>query len=404
MRPLEGKTVFFFGKLAATNRKTATQWVARCGGTVVKQLDSSVQFIVIGEGETRGRNWTRWNAELDEVTREAFERGSLEIISETIFREQYGEQPDSSGNESAEPLSEKNLFTATMLAEISEVPLSVIRQLTRRGLLIPAAEYRNLSYFDHQNFLLLNIVRRLLEKGLTLQQIVTQLRRFKNRNTNNALRNVLAFEIEGKEILLATKWGCVDLRGQLRLSFSGDDDGEKNDAEFHSPSIIEKMFNTESQEPTLEYLLDLAWSLEADGDLHGALDLYRSAAVATDMPDAQMQFQIAELLYRLGELTAARERYFIAIEIDETFVEARARLGCVLAELGDDELATAAFRGALKYHPNYAEVHYHFGMLLFRNGMKQDAVSHLQEFLQLAPDSPWSAKAADVLTRIQTEP
>jgi hypothetical protein len=47
----------------------------------------------------------------------------------------------------------------------------------------------------------------------------------------------------------------------------------------------------------------------------------------------------------------------MALELEEDFVEARANLGCVLAESGELELAVAAFRGALSLHPQYADVH-----------------------------------------------
>ncbi len=97
-------------------------------------------------------------------------------------------------------------------------------------------------------------------------------------------------------------------------------------------------------------------------------------------------------MYRLGDLSAARERYFMAIELDEAFVEARANLGCVLAELGSNELAVAAFHGALKYHPDYAEVHFHLGMLFKRLGLTEEAQEHLGLFLELMPDSPWVEK------------
>ena len=54
----------------------------------------------------------------------------------------------------------------------------------------------------------------------------------------------------------------------------------------------------------------------------------------------------------------------MAVELDEDYVEARANLGCVLAETGQRELAVAAFEGALRYHPDYADVHYHLARTL----------------------------------------
>jgi tetratricopeptide (TPR) repeat protein len=110
-------------------------------------------------------------------------------------------------------------------------------------------------------------------------------------------------------------------------------------------------------------------------------------------PSPELCFQLAEFLYRLGEISAARERYFMAIELDEDFVEARANLGCVLAETGELELAVAAFQGTLAYHRDYPDVHYHLARTLDELHRGQEALQHWHQFLQLSPDSPWAIEA-----------
>jgi tetratricopeptide (TPR) repeat protein len=83
----------------------------------------------------------------------------------------------------------------------------------------------------------------------------------------------------------------------------------------------------------------------------------------------------------------------MAIELDENFVEARANLGCVLAESGQHELAVAAFEGALRYHGDYPDVHYHLARTLDDIGNRDDADRHWERFLELAPNSPWADEA-----------
>ena len=100
-----------------------------------------------------------------------------------------------------------------------------------------------------------------------------------------------------------------------------------------------------------------------------------------------------ELLYRMDAPEAARERYYAAIELDEDFVEARANLGCVLYELGDTELALAAWNGALAFHPDYADVHLHLARSLDEQNNRPDAERHWRRFLDLAPESPWAQQA-----------
>jgi tetratricopeptide (TPR) repeat protein len=87
----------------------------------------------------------------------------------------------------------------------------------------------------------------------------------------------------------------------------------------------------------------------------------------------------------------------MAIEIEEVFVEARASLGCVLMELGQNEFAIATFRGALDYHPDFPDVHYHLARLLDESGKPEEATTHWEAFLQLAPKSPWADEARNRL-------
>src|SRR5690606_7858277 len=101
------------------------------------------------------------------------------------------------------------------------------------------------------------------------------------------------------------------------------------------------------------------------------------------------------------DLTAARERYSMAVELDEDFVEARANLGCVLAELGEHDLALAAFQGTLRIHPEYPDVHYHVARLLDEQGQSDAAHEHWKHFLRLAPNSPWAEHARMRLEAIE---
>jgi tetratricopeptide (TPR) repeat protein len=131
---------------------------------------------------------------------------------------------------------------------------------------------------------------------------------------------------------------------------------------------------------------------EDDGELALAAEMYHAVMAAVG-PRPETCFQLAELLYRLGDVTAARERYYMAIELDEDYVEARANLGCVLAETGQTELAVAAFQGALRHHPDYPDVHYHLARTLDDLERPEEAEQHWREFVALAPESPWAEQA-----------
>ena len=120
--------------------------------------------------------------------------------------------------------------------------------------------------------------------------------------------------------------------------------------------------------------------------------MYR-AVLAAGGPKPETCFLLAEVLYRMGDLPAARERYYMAVELDDDYVEARANLGCVLQEMGQHELALAAFEGALAYHAAYPDAHYHLARTLDDLGREEAAVKHWESFLQLVPESPWAVEA-----------
>ena len=379
------QTIYFLSKLAASNRKEATKRVRQVGGRIVRELGPNVNAVVVGEGEVLSRDWNLWNEQLDDATREAFERGSLEIVSEATFWDRLG---------SDLPTSEGPLYTPSMLAELSGLPIATIRQLQRRGLIVPTRQVHRLPYFDFQNVLLLKIVRNMLAVGVSLNVTMDRLRKFCRRFPGSPL----GVSVTGKDVVFVTESGFVDQDGQRRLALVEETLAPSEPHE--SLAMLDAVFEPVAFD--FESLCSAAWELESSGDLAAAVELYRTA-LAAHGPNAAINFQLAELLYRLGDLSAARERYFAAVEMDDEFVEARANLGCVLAELGSDELAVAAFRGALKHHPDYAEVRFHLGMLLARLGFRDEAEENLRLFIDMMPDSPWAGKALEKMGEWENE-
>ena len=226
----------------------------------------------------------------------------------------------------------------------------------------------------------------------------------------------LSVIVEGRHILLRQGEGLVEPGGQLRMDFESLEANaqeqqvievtredvvrvfDRHDAEAAEPKILpfDNLVDRAVLPQNPEEILAQASEHEEAGELEVAIELYRSFLAAYGLR-AEVCFQLAELLYRTNDYTAARERYYMAIELDENYVEARANLGCVLIDTGELDLAIAALLGALKYHPDYPDAHYHLARTLDELGRHEEAVDHWRAFLVLAPDSPWAQQARDRL-------
>lgn len=387
---LEGHRVAVVGKLASMSKREAERLIRQNGGTVFEALTDSVTLVVIGEDGLPVDLADRLGDEFDDSVRAAAQRGSLEVIAESELWRRLGLLDDDQDNV-------QRLYTPAMLADLIGVPLSVVRRWHRRGLIVPARVVRRLPYFDFQEIATARRLAEMLSAGASPQAIEKKLATLA-RYCPNVERPIaqLSVIVEGKDLLLRQDGGLIEPGGQLRIDFAAAEspggDESSADSEGGEAIELEPRRDVSPAEATPDEMLQLAGRLEDEGHFGEAVEMYRAALVASG-PKADVCFLLAELLYRMGQSAAARERYYMAIELDEEFVEARANLGCVLAEGGESELAVAAFEGALRFHSDYPDAHYHLARLLDELGREADARQHWQDFLTLAPDSPWADEA-----------
>lgn len=385
---LRGVRVLLAGKLASMGRRDAQQLIRRHGGITVDALTPDVQCVVVGEA-TLPLDDTETSELLLAAEQLAAERGTPEILAESAFWPRLGLV------ESEQHIH--RLYTPAMLAELLRVPVAVVRRWHRRGLIVPTREVRRLPYFDFQEVTTARRLAELLAAGVSPQAIEKKLAALR-RVLPNVARPLaqLPVLVEGKELLLRQGAGLIESGGQRRFDFEpATSSGESPSA----PNTLGTSVLTLEARPPAEaavaepaQLIQWGADLEDVGRLAEAAEMYR-AALAAGGANAELCFRLAEVQYRLTDLSAARERYYMAIELDENYVEARANLGCVLAELGERELAVAAFHGALAYHADYPDVHYQLARTLDELGRADEAAHHWRTFLSLAPDSPWSDEA-----------
>jgi tetratricopeptide (TPR) repeat protein len=301
------------------------------------------------------------------------------------------------------------LYTPGMLAELLRVSPATVRRWLRSGALRAARRVQRLPYFDFEEVAVARRLAQLLHAGCTLRTIDRRLAELARRAPH--LERPWAdpaVVVEGRRLYLRRGDDLAEPGGQLLLDFDAAPVARGDETER---TTVISMFAERrpgppvdpppSDQASIAARLADQWQQEAldwedEGRLDRAAESYRTLLMAVG-PRADVQFALADVLYRAGDLPAARERYYAALELDEEYVEARASLGCVLAELGELELAAATLEGALVFHAEFADVHFHLAHVLERLGRDEAAVEHYRTFLALAPESPWAAAARERL-------
>ncbi len=295
------------------------------------------------------------------------------------------------------------LSSPAMLADLLAVPPAAVRHWIRTGLLRVAERVGSLEWLDYSQLVAGRRLASLLQAGLSLREIDAQLAAL----AAGGQPEVVAagrIVVDGRRLSIARDGMLMGAGGQLHLGFYAeatetdrDDDQPGGDAAILTfrgrPDARLRATDGVSDEAmpggdVVAEILDLADDLEAAGEYVEAAEALR-AVLQAQGPTAEVSFMLAELLYRSGDLTAARERYYAAIELDAEHLRARASLGCVLAELGEPALALAALEGVLRQEPEYADAHWHVAGVLGELGRPAEANRHLRRFIELAPESPW---------------
>ncbi len=332
---------------------------------------------------------------------------------------------DNQGGHSVDALETdagKQLYTPALLAEILGVSVRVVRRWVRAGLLEATCEVMHLPYFDFSQLSAARQLARWMQQGASVQSIQQQLQLLRQRAEqrladHDLLPEQLTIEnlpitADGKRLVLRSGDYFLEASGQLRFGFDSASTEEQaasavvpfqKNPELLFPLAAAPVSLTHASiansQLSLQEMLDEALAAEDNDDLPSAIDWCRAAMAAYGV-NAEVCFQLAELLYRTGDLSGARERYFVALEVEPTLVEARANLGCVLAECGELELAVAAFEGTLEQYADYADVHFHLARTLEDLGQTAGAIDHWRQFLRLAPASPWAEEATERLRQL----
>lgn len=409
---LQGKTVRICGPLMSMSLRDVSKLIRENGGRVLTPAEvearTGADWMILGE---RQHVFTDVNSSeipdwLTDSVREDIECGLTHLATETQLLQRLF------------PSSEKtqdltSLYTPVMLAELLHVTVSDVRRWYLRGLIAPVRVIKRLPYFDLQEVFSARQLTTLLQNGVKHPAIEKKLKAL--RRINPGVLPLLASNdlvIQGRNVFLRQNDTLLESTGQMLLDFETIENQEadaRDRAEEelpenlqHAPErvedytafdssrafgTLESLFARNSEEPendriSIAQMRASALALDEAGRLEEAAEMYRNLLFA-EGANAEDAFQLGDLLHRLGNLQGARERFSMAVELDEDFVEARANLGIILGELGDIPLAIAALEGAISHHCDYAEAYFHLARFLEMEGRKAPSRHCYQRFLEL---------------------
>ena len=168
MKPTELKTdVYFFGKLAGATRHEATRLARGAGYRVATTLHEGVGLVVLGEGADLGQTRVALAQAFDEKSRQAFENGTLRVVSESQFlaRLVQFDEPLGAARETSQGA------TPAAVASLVGVPVATVRRWLRKGLLVPVDPRARLPILSSDAIV---VARRLafLASGLLSEDVV----------------------------------------------------------------------------------------------------------------------------------------------------------------------------------------------------------------------------------------
>ncbi len=399
LRPLEGERIAFVGKLAGMTRREAAKLVAARGAEILSDESQPATLVVIGDSQPDLESALASDKLAPRQLAEDVAEGRATLLRGSELWKRIGLVDEEQGVQ--------RLYTPAMLADLLDVPATAVRRWHRSGVLVACRNVRRLPYFDFTEVAVARHLAELFQAGCSLRVIDRKLAELARvmPDTPRPLADATVV-VEGRRLFLRRGDDLTEPGGQVLIDF--DKPSEAVDEENLLLSIDRPAASGETASEgqglsTLEQLRQAALEWEDQGELQQAAEAYRTLLVAGG-PAAEVNFALADLLYRMGDLPAARERFYAAVELDEEYVEARANLGCVLAENNELELAVAAFQGALAFHPDYADVHYHLANSFDRLNQHDEAEMHWHTFLALAPESPWADMARSRLDQAEIQP
>ncbi len=389
---LQGERLSFTGTLASMTHRQAMDLAEQHGGATTHSVSKQTSMLVVGEEGWPLEPDGNPSVKLREVTEWRQQGLDIKVVPESEWLHLLG-------------LEERRrdvhrLLTPAMLNQSLNVSVGLIRHWERIGLIKPVKKVFRLPYFDFQEVACVRRLSELLQAGVSQHELEANLTRLQSMlpGTERSLTQ-LTLLARDHHVLIRDEAGLLEpLSGQRLFDFDPDSDtvsllplplGEGR-------SEGQKLLETPSSAQNTDWLERGSHLLE-EARITDAIEAFR-CALLSEPTNPETHFHLAEALYRGGNLAGAFERFHVAVELDQQYLEAWTQLGCVAAELGQTQSALDAFDIALQSHADYPDAHFHKAELLHRLNRSAEAVPHWQAYLTQDQRGPWADVARQRLS------
>ena len=376
---IAGKSVACSGRLASMSREDFAELIESYGGKYTLNVAEGTGVLVVGQ-----KDWPLTGAgKLPQMLRQARvltrrRHTPLIVISEDRFLAELGLE--------AHRQTVSPQYSTTTLTELLGVSRERVVAWVKAGLIKPAATQLGAWHFDFRQVSAAKMLCELARAGVSSARLRKSLEQLRNWMPEAAypLEQLSVVHGDGRLLVRLADGDLAEFDGQLHFDFT---------EEPPAPSLRIHCGPHSAADWARQGL-----DQEAAGLLDEAEASYRQALLLGG-PEAQVSFNLANVLAAQGQHKAAVERFHQALEIDPQHSEAWNNLGSALAELNQHDQACIAFGKSLALDPENWRAHYNLADTLDELGRSSEALPHWRAYLRY--DST-SERAAYARSRIRS--
>jgi tetratricopeptide (TPR) repeat protein len=396
---LQGERVSFTGTLASMTHQQAHELVEAHGGTATHHVSRQTTMLVVGEEGWPLEADGDPSIKLQQVVQWQREGLAARIIGESDWLRLVGLD--------GRCRDVRSLYTPAMLCQSLHVPIGTIRRWERLGLIRPVRKVFRLPYFDFSEAAGVRRLSELLTAGIPRLQLESSLIKLRSMlpglDRPLSQLNLLA---QDSRLVLRDAHGLVEpSTGQRCFDFVPPAPSDDVIALNHSAADGEarpgngKPTDSPAPHRSADQWFEEGCRLLDANETASAIEAFRSALM-TRPRSPEINFHLAEALFRAENQDGALERYYAAVETDHEYLESWTQIGCIYAGKGELQAALEAFSIALSVHADYPDAHWHVADTLVQLGRSQEAAAHWRKYLEFDRRGPWADQARQRLRAI----